>query len=131
MVMYKCLVFIGMFVVLGCAAARDYGSKRILLPEDAVLYISDASVVFDRMISALEKNGYEIEIIDRAAGYIQTRPKDIDIQGNAALHYKGFYVIRVGPRRDGAFAVIRFAVVPELPKERDKLMLLLEQEGLR
>jgi hypothetical protein len=101
------------------------------LPKEAILYEASARQTFDRIVRTLEKNGYETEIVDPQAGFIRSRPKDLDIKAGGQIQYKGFYVVRVGPRRGGAFAFIDFIVVPELPVERENLRKQLEQEGLR
>jgi hypothetical protein len=116
--------------VAGCAGPRAEQMDRPSLPKEAVLYEAGARQTFDRIVKTLEKNGYETEIADRQAGFIKTRPRDLDIKGEGQMEYKGFYVVRVGPRREGSFAVINFIVVPDLPRERENLLKQLEQEGL-
>jgi hypothetical protein len=117
--------------VAGCAGPRAQEMETPPLPKDAILYQATARQTFDRIVRTLEKSGYETEIVDPQAGFIRSRPKDLDIKTQEQIHYKGFYVVRVGPRREGSFALIDFIVVPELPAERENLRKQLEQEGLR
>lgn len=121
----------GLLVLTGCAAPLGEPPGELALPDEAVVYLSGPLETFDRIVSTLEKNGYETQVVDRRSGFIQTRPKTLELGDSKGIRYKGFYVIRVGPRRGGSFALVRFAVVPELAEERKRLLEMLEQEGLR
>jgi hypothetical protein len=123
-------VFILIVGMVGCAGTMAQEPPPMSLPKDAVLYTAGARETFDRIVQTLEKNGYETEVADRQSGLIRTRPKMLDVKGEGPLRYTGFYVVQVGPRRGGSFAIIHFAVLPEIPGEREKLLRLLEQGGL-
>jgi hypothetical protein len=116
--------------LVGCAGTMAQEPMPMPLPKDAVLYTAGARETFDRIVQTLEKNGYETEVADRQTGLIRTRPKVLEVKGEGPLRYTGFYVVQVGPRMGGSFAIIHFAVVPEIPGERDKLLRLLNQGGL-
>jgi hypothetical protein len=123
-------VFLVVAGMLGCAGTMAQEPPSMPLPKDAVLYTAGARETFDRIVQTLEKNGYETEVADRQSGLIRTRPKVLDVKGEGGLRYTGFYVVQVGPRMGGSFAIIHFAVLPELPGEREKLLRLLEEGGL-
>ncbi|MDC4226795.1 MAG: hypothetical protein MPW15_21740 [Candidatus Manganitrophus sp.] len=78
---------------------------------------------FDRIVNALEAEGYDVAVADERAGFIQTHPKEISITPeDPKLQYRGLYRIQVDGDRDRSWALIQFLVVPELPGEREKLV---------
>ena len=111
--------------LLGCAPSpMPPPPERVPVPKDAVFFSEDPRHLFDRIVRTLEKEGYETET-DRLHLAVQTRPKEINLE-TEGLHYEGYFVVYVGPDRNGSFAVIRFFAVPEIPDEREKLIKQLQ-----
>ena len=84
---------------------------------------------FDKTTQALEADGYEVAIADRRTGIIQTHPKPLAVMSEGSpVQYRGVYMIRLEGDSSRSWGVIRFALLPELPEERAKLVRALQGE---
>jgi len=120
-----------LFVVAasGCAPTQmELPPEHPPIPKDAVFFQEEAHHLFDRIVRMLEKGGYETET-DRQHLFVQTRPKEVEAE-SGAIRFEGFFVVQVGPDRNGSFALIRFIVEPQIPGEREKLLKELHQKEL-
>lgn len=127
--MKKAIPFILLFLLTACATGPERREPPEDFPKDAVMFQFGYSAAFDRIVSALEAEGYDIAVADERAGFIQTHPKEINITpAEPGLQYRGLYRIQVDGGRDRSWALIQFLVVPELPGEREKLVNRIQGE---
>lgn len=120
--MKKTIPCLLILLLTGCATGPERREPPTDFPKDAVMFQFGYPTAFDRIIDALEAEGYDIAIADERAGFIQTHPKNIDLAQGDALQYRGFYRIQIDGDRDRSWAMIQFLVLPELPGEREKLI---------
>ncbi len=134
-------VFLFLLLSTACATSPDRPDRMEPsdLPKEAVMFQFGYLAAFERMVNALEAEGYNVVIADQRAGFIQTELKEISVasdsvgseaaNGEAKLKYRGFYRIRLEGGRDRSWALIQFLVVPELPGEQKKLIRRIQGEA--
>jgi hypothetical protein len=121
--------FLSLFLLAACAAGPERKEPPTEFPKEAVMFQYGYPTAFDRTVRALEADGYELVIADREAGIIQTHPKVLNLAPEgSSIEYRGVYMIRLDGDSDRSWGVIRFALLPELPGEREKLVNALQGE---
>jgi|GEM_PF-2908595 len=110
---------------VSCAPSPMVPPEPPPLPKDAVFFKEAPRVLFDRIVRTLQKDGYEVEA-DRPRLFVQTQPRELNGVSSGPLHFEGFFVVEVIPRRGGSSALIHFVVEPQLPGEREKLLKQLK-----
>jgi hypothetical protein len=125
----KAIPFILLLLLTACATGPERREPPEDFPKDAVMFQFGYSAAFDRIVGALEAEGYDIAIADERAGFIQTHPKEINVTpSEPGLQYRGLYRIQADGDRDRSWALIQFLVVPEMPGEREKLINRIQGE---
>jgi hypothetical protein len=120
---------LSIFLLCACATQPERKEPPMDFPKEAVMFPFGYPTAFDKTIDALEADGYELAIADRRAGVIQTHPKTMDLAPEGSpIQYRGVYMIRLDGDSDRSWGVIRFALLPELPSEREKLVKALQGE---
>lgn len=128
--MRKVYLFVFILSLAACAAAPERKAPPPEFPKDAVMFPFGYSTAFDKIVGALESEGYDVAIADRRAGVIQTYPKEApEPSETSPVKYKGVYMIRLDGDAGRSWAIIRFALLPELPGERERLIQKLQGEG--
>lgn len=121
--MKKAILFIVFLLLTACATGPERRETPQDFPKEAVMFQFGYPTAFDRIVNALEAEGYEVAVADERAGFIQTHPKDVNVTPeDPNLQYRGLYRIQVDGDRDRSWALIQFMVVPEMPGEREKLV---------
>lgn len=121
--MKKAILFIVFLLLTACATGPERRETPQDFPKEAVMFQFGYPAAFDRIVNALEAEGYEVAVADERAGFIQTHPKDVNVTPeDPNLQYRGLYRIQVDGDRDRSWALIQFMVVPEMPGEREKLV---------
>jgi hypothetical protein len=119
-----------LFLLSACASAPERKEPPPEFTKDAVMFQLSYEAAFDKTVRALESEGYDVAIADKRAGVIQTHPKNLPIAPEEApIRYRGLYMIQIDGDSDRSWAVIRFAVLPELPGEREKLIQKIQGES--
>lgn len=128
--MKRAAVFLLPLILFACAAQEaERREPPTDFPREAVMFQVGYPVAFDRIVQALGAEGYELAIADQEAGVIQTDPKILNLTSEGSpIQYRGVYMIRLDGDSDRSWAVIRFALLPELPGEREKLIQAVEGE---
>lgn len=125
----KWSVFLLPLFLLSACANTPERKEPIDVPKEAVMFQYGYETAFDRTIRALEAEGYEVAIADRRSGIIQTHPKTLNVAAEGSpVQYRGVYMVRLDGDSERSWGVIRFALLPELPEEREKLVRALEGE---
>ncbi len=120
--MKKAILFI-FLLLTACATGPERRETPQDFPKEAVMFQFGYPAAFDRIVNALEAEGYEVAVADERAGFIQTHPKNVNVTPeDPNLQYRGLYRIQVDGDRDRSWALIQFMVVPEMPGEREKLV---------
>lgn len=128
--MKKAIPAILFFLLAACATGPERKEPPEDFPKEAVMFQFGYSTAFDRLVGALEAEGYDIAVADERAGFIQTDPKEIRVAPqDGGLQYRGLYRIQVDGGRDRSWALVQFLVVPELPGEREKLINRVQGES--
>lgn len=128
--MKKAIPYILFFLLAACATGPERREPPEDFPKEAVMFQFGYSTAFDRLVGALEAEGYDIAVADERAGFIQTHPKEISVAPqDGGLQYRGLYRIQVDGDRDRSWALVQFLVVPELPGEREKLINRVQGES--
>lgn len=121
--MKKAILFIVFLLLTACATGPERREAPQDFPKEAVMFQFGYPAAFDRIVNALEAEGYDVAVADERAGFIQTHPKDVNVTPeDPNLQYRGLYRIQVDGDRDRSWALIQFMVVPEMPGEREKLV---------
>lgn len=121
--------FLSIFLLAACASGPERKEPPTEFPKEAVMFQYGYPTAFDRTVRALEADGYELAVADREAGIIQTHPKVLNLAPEeSSIAYRGVYMIRLDGDSDRSWGVIRFALLPELPGEREKLVNALQGE---
>jgi hypothetical protein len=120
---------LSIFLLCACATQPERKEPPTDFPKEAVMFSFGYSTAFDKTIDALEADGYELAFADRRSGIIQTHPKTLSLapEGSPIL-YRGVFMIRLDGDSDRSWGVIRFALLPELQSEREKLIGALQGE---
>ncbi|HZR45073.1 MAG TPA: hypothetical protein VFA47_00100 [Candidatus Manganitrophaceae bacterium] len=122
-------LFLPLLLLAACATAPEMKEPPVDYPKEAVMFREGYQTVFDKTVHALEGDGYEIAVADRQAGIIQTHPKVLNIAPEGSqIQYRGVYMIRLDGDSGRSWGVIRFALLPELPGERENLVKALQGE---
>ena len=110
-------------VLLGCVQApvayepskpsADVIDLRIGYPE-----------AFDRVVKALEREGYEIETADERVGLIRTTPKKRE--GAGGVSYKVAVIVRMGGTGRESWLAVDQVAIPTFPEDERKLKDLLK-----
>jgi hypothetical protein len=128
-VVKKAIPFILLLLLTACATGPERREPPEDFSKDAVMFKFGYPAAFDRIVNALEAEGYDVAVADERAGFIQTHPKEINIASQEqALQYLGLYRVQVDGDRDRSWALIQFLVIPELPGEREKLINRIQGE---
>ena len=128
--MKRFVVFLSVFLLFACATQPERKEPPVEFPKEAVMFQYGYSTAFDKTVQALEAEGYELAIADRENGIIQTHPKVLGLASEGSpVEYRGVYMIRLDGDSARSWGVIRFALLPELPGEREKLVRALQGEG--
>ena len=128
--MKRIVVCLSILMLTACAAPPVMKEPPPDFPRDSVMFQLGYPAAFDKIVQSLEARGYEIAIADRRAGIIQTHPKKMELGADASsIEYKGLYMIRLDGDSTRSWGVIRFALLPEAPEEREKLIRELQGEG--
>lgn len=123
----KGVVFFLLFSLsVGCASKPERREPPPDFPRDAVMFQYGFNEAFERIVRALETQGYQVAFADRRSGRIETYPKEMTEVAQGAVQYRGVYMIRVDGDDDRSWGIIRFALLPELPGEREKLIGALQ-----
>lgn len=127
--MKRAILYILLLLLTACATGPDRREPPEEFSRDAVMFRFGYSTAFDRLVDALEAEGYDIAVADERAGFIQTHPREINVPPqDAGLQYRGLYRIQVDGDRDRSWALVQFLVVPELPGERERLINRIQGE---
>lgn len=110
-------------VLMGCVQApvAYESSKPSVDVIDLRLGYPDA---FDRVVKALEREGYEIEVADERMGLIRTAPKARE--GPGQVSYKTAVVVRMGGTDRESWLAVDHLAIPTFPDEERKLKDLLK-----
>lgn len=123
------VLFLPLFLLAACATGPEKKEPPVEFPKEAVMFQYGYPTAFDKTVQALEADGYDIAIADRQAGIIQTHPKVLNIAPEGSqIQYRGVYMIRLDGDSNRSWGFIRFALLPELPGEREKLVKTLQGE---
>lgn len=127
--MKSSIFFLSLFLLAACASGPERKEPPVEFPKEAVMFQYGYPAAFDRTIEALEADGYELAIADKRQGIIQTHPKMLNLTPEGSpIQYRGVYMIRLDGDSDRSWGIIRFALLPELPGEREKLVKALQGE---
>ncbi len=74
---------------------------------------------FDRVVKALEREGYEIEVADERVGLIRTAPKSHD--GAGGVSYKTAVIVRMGGTDRDSWLAVDHVAIPTFPDEERKI----------
>ena len=117
------------FLFSACAVAPEMKEPPPEFSKDAVMFQFSYATAFDKIVQALESEGYDIAIADERAGVIQTHPKELAVAPEGSpVKYRGLYMVQVDGDSRRSWAMIRFVLVPELPGEKEKLIQKIEGE---
>jgi len=110
-------------VLLGCVQApvayepskpsADVIDLRIGYPE-----------AFDRVVRALEREGYEIETADERVGLIRTTPKTRE--GAGGVSYKVAVIVRMGGTGRESWLAVDQVAIPTFPEDERRIKDLLK-----
>jgi hypothetical protein len=89
-------------------APRDVIDLRLGYPE-----------AFDRVVKALEREGYEIEAADERVGLIRTAPKERE--GSGGVAYKTAVIVRMGGTDRESWLAVDHVAIPTFPEEERKI----------
>ncbi|MEW6324079.1 MAG: hypothetical protein AB1515_01695 [Nitrospirota bacterium] len=93
------------------------------LPKEAITFQAGYTETFDRVLRALDAEGYDVVIADRQRGYIETRPRTLaKPEGGGPFEYQTYLIVRVGGGWRESWATVRSLVLPGYPKERQQLI---------
>lgn len=121
--------FLPLLLLAACATAPERKEPPAEFQKEAVMFQYGYPTAFDKTVQSLKADGYEIAIADRESGVIQTYPKVLNIAPEGSqIQYRGVYMIRLDGDSGRSWGVIRFALLPELPGEREKLVKSLQGE---
>ncbi len=79
---------------------------------------------FDRVVRALEREGYEIETADERVGLIRTTPKTRE--GAGGVTYKVAVIVRMGGTGRESWLAVDQVAIPTFPEDERKLKDLLK-----
>jgi hypothetical protein len=79
---------------------------------------------FDRVVKALEREGYEIETADERVGLIRTTPKARE--GAGGVSYKVAVIVRMGGTGRESWLAVDQVAIPTFPEDERKLKDLLK-----
>jgi hypothetical protein len=74
---------------------------------------------FDRVVDALEREGYEIETADERVGLIRTTPKKRE--GAGGVSYKVAVIVRMGGTARESWLAVDQIAIPTFPEDERKI----------
>lgn len=95
------------------SAPRDVIDLRLGYPE-----------AFDRVVRALEREGYEVEVADERVGMIRTAPKSHE--GGGGISYKTAVIVRMGGTDRESWLAVDHVAIPTFPEEEQKIKDMLK-----
>lgn len=110
-------------ILIGCVQApvAYESSKPSVDVIDLRMGYPDA---FERVVKALEREGYEVEVADERMGLIRTAPKTRE--GPGQVSYKTAVVVRMGGTDRESWLAVDHVAIPTFPDEEKKLKDLLK-----
>lgn len=122
----RILVFFAAVTIAGCVA-----SPMAAHPDRSEADVIDLRIgypeAFDRVVKALEREGYEIETADERVGLIRTTPKSRE--GAGGVSYKVAVIVRMGGTGRESWLAVDQVAIPTFPEEERKLKDLLKGVG--
>ncbi len=114
-----CAVGVGLAACAQSPAMVESGAPRDVI--DLRLPYPEA---FDRVVKALEREGYEIEVADERVGLIRTEPKSHD--GAGGVSYKTAVIVRMGGTDRESWLAVDHVAIPTFPDEEQKIEDMLK-----
>jgi hypothetical protein len=74
---------------------------------------------FERVVKALEREGYEIETADEGVGLIRTTPKKRE--GAGGVSYKVAVIVRMGGTARESWLAVDQIAIPTFPEDERKI----------
>jgi hypothetical protein len=112
--------------VLACAAGvalagcvQSPGMVESQAPRDVIDLRLGYPEAFDRVVKALEREGYEIDVADERMGMIRTAPKAHD--GSGGVSYKTVVIVRMGGTDRESWLAVDHLAIPTFPAEEQKI----------
>jgi hypothetical protein len=115
--------------VVAAACVPRYAMESPQLPENAVKFQVGYPQAFDRIVRTLETDGFEIALVDRERGIIETRPRELKASAapGGPFEYRTVVSIRVGGGWNSSWATVHVVLVPNYPKEENRVIEQLKQ----
>ena len=117
------LALVIVVALMGCVA-----SPMVDQPDRSVADVIDLRIgypeAFDRVVKALEREGYEIETADERVGLIRTTPKKRE--GAGGVSYKVAVIVRMGGTGRESWLAVDQVAIPTFPEDERKLKDLLK-----
>ncbi|MEO5658034.1 MAG: hypothetical protein ABIO65_07030 [Nitrospiria bacterium] len=114
-------------VLLSLAACVQSPSRMATQPREAGEVI-DLRIgypeAFDRVVRALEREGYEIDAADERVGVIRTVPKAREGAGGVA--YKVAVMVRMGGTDRESWLAVDQVAIPTFPEDEKRLKEILK-----
>ncbi len=79
---------------------------------------------FDRVVRALEREGYEIDVADDRVGLIRTVPKTHE--GTGGVAYQTAVLVRMGGTGRTSWLAVDYVAMPTFPDEERKIKDVLK-----
>jgi hypothetical protein len=114
-----CVVVLALSGCVGSPVVADPRSAHEVI--DVRLGYPEA---FDRVVRALEREGYEIEVADERVGLIRTAPKSHD--GAGGVSYKTAVIVRMGGTDRESWLAVDHVAIPTFPDEERKINDMLK-----
>lgn len=120
-------VMAGLLVMGLNACAERPMSTEPRMPEDVIELRIGYPQAFDRVVQALEREGYEIDAADERVGLIRTVPKSRPGAGGVA--YKVAVIVRMGGTDRESWMAVDQMAIPSFPEDEERLKETLKGIG--
>lgn len=120
-------VMAGLLAVGLSACAERPMSTEPRMPEDVIELRIGYPQAFDRVVQALEREGYEIDAADERVGLIRTVPKSRPGAGGVA--YKVAVIVRMGGTDRESWMAVDQMAIPSFPEDEERLKETLKGIG--
>ena len=109
--------------MVACAPAMRL-APPLQRPDEAITFDVGYSKAFDLIVRTLRDEGYEVAVADHRAGVIKTRPRAVSSADHPSgpFDYQTLLSIFVRGGWRSSWAVVNVVVLPDYPKERDRVI---------
>ena len=120
---FPVLAWLAAATIAGCVA-----SPMAVQPDRSEADVIDLRIgypeAFDRVVRALEREGYEIETADERVGLIRTTPKSRE--GTGGVSYKVAVIVRMGGTGRESWLAVDQVAIPTFPEDERRIKELLK-----